>query len=64
MWRPLLALAATSTLLLGCDPDTAVFVEATIENATLSKSDSTLVTAVSGSYDVRLHLIDRASGPA
>lgn len=57
-------MAATSVLLSGCDPDTAVFVEANIENADLSMTSSGLTAAVGGSFDVRLHLAERASGAA
>ncbi len=47
--------------LASCDPDTAVFVEATIASVNLSVTQSSLVTAVSGSFLLRLHLGPRAS---
>jgi hypothetical protein len=56
-----LALACAALPLVGCNPDTAVFVEATIEAATLSVTQSSLVTAVSGAFALRLHLGPRAS---
>ncbi len=55
---------AATLALAGCDPDTAVFVEASIENASLSMTSSGLTAAVGGTFDVRLHLAERASGPA
>jgi hypothetical protein len=56
-----LATMASLAFLCGC-PDTAVFVDASIENGNLAMTQSTLSTGVSGSFDLRLHLGDRASG--
>jgi hypothetical protein len=56
-----LAVAASCALLTGCDPDTAVFVEATIEGGSLQMTQSALSTGVSGGFILRLHLADRAS---
>jgi len=59
-WMPRIAImAAVATM--GCDPDTAVFVDASIENANLAMTMSSLSTGVSGSFDLRLHLGPRAA---
>ncbi len=56
------ALVALST---GCiDTDTAVFVDATIDNPSLTVTEETLGTALDGSFELTLHLGARASGPS
>ena len=59
-----LALALASASLAGCDPDTAVFVDASIPTATLAVEQSSLSTAVSGSFIIQLHLGPRAAEAA
>ena len=56
-----LVLACASLWLGGCDPDAAVFVDASIEGAGLTVTQSSLVTTVGGGFQVRLHLGPRAS---
>jgi hypothetical protein len=51
------------SVLIGCDPDAAVFVEATIESSSVTITPSGLVTGVSGGIELNLHLGPRASGP-
>lgn len=45
----------------GCNPDTAVFVEASIESVLLEAQQSSLSTGVGGTVVLRLHLGPRAS---
>jgi len=59
------SLIAIALSVAGCiDTDTAVFVDATIDNATLSAEQLPLGTALSGSFELTLHLGARASGPS
>jgi hypothetical protein len=63
--RALLALALVVGAVGGCiDTDAAVFVEVAIGAPSLSVQQSSLVTALSGSFEVLLHLGPRASGPS
>lgn len=56
-----LVLALAGVSLAGCDPDTAVFVDASIPSALLEVQQSSLSTAVAGTFVVRLHLGPRAA---
>ncbi len=52
-------------LLTGCiDTDAAIFVDPSIESASVSVTDGPLGAALSGGFDVVLHLGARASGPS
>jgi hypothetical protein len=53
----LLAMAGAT----GCNPDTAVFVEASIDSVTLAAEQSSLSTGVAGNFILSLHLGPRAS---
>lgn len=58
-----LALLASSGGVAGCiDTDAAVFVDATVGNASLAASGGGLVASLSGSFALELHLGERASG--
>jgi len=68
-WETRLTLGGLITCLplclMGCpDTDAAVFVELSIQNPTLEVETSVLATAVSGSFDLRLHLGPRATDAA
>lgn len=55
--------ALPSALLCGCvDLDTAVFVDATIDQPTITVAQEALGTAIEGSFLLTLHLGARASG--
>ena len=56
-----LALALAGMALTGCDPDTAVFVDASISTALLEVQQSSLSTAVAGTFVIQLHLGPRAA---
>ncbi len=59
------ALALILLLSPACiDTDTAVFVDATLDNPTLTVDQATLGTSMSGSFELTLHLGARASGPS
>ncbi len=63
MRAPFIALVALSVA--GCiDTDTAVFVDATIDNPSLTVTEETLGAALGGSFELTLHLGARASGPS
>jgi hypothetical protein len=64
--RALLALAlSASPLLGGCiNTDAAVFVDPSIESATIDVTKGLLGTSVKGSFKLTLHLGARASGPS
>ncbi len=58
-------LVLAPALLAGCiDTDAAIFVDPSIESASMSVSDGPLGAALSGGFDVVLHLGARASGPS
>ncbi|MEM9696929.1 MAG: hypothetical protein AAGA56_30615 [Myxococcota bacterium] len=59
------ALTVALLSLTGCiDTDATVFVEATLESATLSLSQSSLAAGLDGQAVIRLDLGPRASGPS
>jgi len=58
-WPAFVALG--SLALTGCSPDTAVFVDASISAVVLQVQQSSLNTAVSGSFVIELHLGPRAA---
>ncbi|MEM1029854.1 MAG: hypothetical protein AAF928_12090 [Myxococcota bacterium] len=49
-------------IISGCDPDTAVFVEPTLEGGALSLQTSSLGVGVGGGFEAVLRLGERASG--
>jgi hypothetical protein len=55
------ALAFLAANAMGCDPDTAVFVDASVSGVVLSAEQSSLSTGVGGFFVLSLHLGDRAS---
>lgn len=60
-----IALSVAGGGVAGCiDTDTAVFVDATIDNPTLAVTPDTLGFYLAGSYELTLHLGARASGPS
>ena len=59
--RAPLIVALAGMSLAGCDPDTAVFVDASIPSAVLEVQQSSLSTAVAGTFIVQLHLGPRAA---
>jgi hypothetical protein len=60
----LLGLLASLGLTSCIDTDTAIFVEPSIENPSLTVVDGPLGATLGGSFDVVLHLGARASGPS
>lgn len=59
--QPILGLPLLALSLLACSPDAAVFVDPTIESASVAITASGLVTGVSGAIGMNLHLGPRAS---
>ncbi len=69
VWENRLALGGLLACLplgvIGCpDTDAAVFVELSMDNPSLVVESSALATAVSGTFDLRLHLGPRATDPS
>jgi len=59
-WLFILAALAST----GCDPDTAVFVEANLSNGNIALQSSSLGVGIGGTFEASLRLGERASGPS
>lgn len=63
MGARLVSAALFALSVAGCiDTDTAVFVDATLDNPSLAVGEETLGASLNGSFDLTLHLGARASG--
>ena len=58
------SLVLSALTLTGCDPDTAVFVEATLADGTVALQSNSLGVGIGGSFEANLRLGERASGPS